>query len=50
MADRVLRLNRRRWLRRAGAGLLVAVLVGGAYAAHAATAGTPDADRYRFSG
>ena len=47
MADRVLRLNRRQWARRTGVGLVVAVAVGGGYAAHAATVGTPDADRYR---
>jgi len=47
VADRVLRLNRRQWARRTGVGLVVAVAVGGGYAAHAATVGTPDADRYR---
>ncbi|MEP6798870.1 MAG: biotin/lipoyl-binding protein, partial [Lapillicoccus sp.] len=40
---------RHAWLRRALAGVAVAVLAGGAYAVHAATAATSDASRYRTS-
>ncbi len=49
MVDRHASVWRRTWLRRTTAGVVVAVVTGGAYAVHAAIAASPDSSRYRTS-